>query len=120
MATPLQVNIALGILNRYHDQEPECATARQTYLAAEHLVRTIITGNETVDAPPVPIEVPTQNPAGNALPPGVAALLGAGAPVPAGTTPDNPEDQYVVEGLSQEEMREVCKLLSTMRNQPPQ
>lgn len=128
MAIPVRVNIALSILNRYHEREPESRTAKQTYLAAENLIRNIINGHEVLDAPPGPVEVQTPHPTGSALPPALAAaLLGSASPALPGSL-EPPEDgqndiadEFVVTGLSSAEFDEVCKLLTKLRDQmPPQ
>ncbi len=121
MATPVQVNIALGILNRYHEREPESKTANLTYLAAENLIRNIISGHETIVAPPTP-EAPAQAAPSNPFPAFESLFTGPQRPaVPAATENDqnSTDDEYVVTGLSLEEKDEVCKLLNTLRNQPP-
>ncbi len=121
MATPVQVNIALGILNRYHEHEPESKTARLTYLAAENLIRNVVAGHETIVVPPTP-EVPAQVAPSNPFPAFESIFTGVQRPTaPAATENDSnsTEDEYVVTGLSLEEKDEVCKLLNTLRNQPP-
>ena len=128
MATPAQVNIALGILNQYQENEPESETCRGMVLAAGNLIRNVINGHETIAAPRAAPEGLAPGSVAEVKPSTIAAFFGQRLaavdadpmkPVAGPDGSDDTQDEYTVVGLSSGEMREVCKLLNTMRSQPP-